>query len=67
MKLKQWLKTSQKHQEKLSNDKLAELMKTLELPSDFRFTQDEVKPEHLFHQIDQVTEHCRNVVESAEL
>ena len=42
-------------------------MKTLELPSDCRFKQDKVKPEQLFHQIDQVIEQRRNVVESAEL
>ena len=50
---------------KIVNDKLAELMKTLELPSDW-FTQDEVKPEQLLQQLNQIIEEFSNVVESAE-
>ena len=50
---------------KVVNDKLAELMKTLELPENW-FKQDEVKPEQLFNQLDQIIEQYRNVVESAE-
>jgi len=47
------------------NAKLAEILNALELPSDW-FKQEEVKPEQLFQQLDDIIEQCSNVVESPD-
>ena len=47
------------------NEKLREIMNTLELPADW-FKQDEVKPEQLFQQLDEIIGQCSNVVESPD-
>ena len=47
------------------NAKLAEILNALELPSDW-FKQEEVQPEQLFQQLDDIIEQCSNVVESPE-
>ena len=48
------------------NEKLREIMDALELPADW-FNQDEVKPEQLFQQLDEIIGQCSNVVESPDL
>ena len=47
------------------NEKLREIMNTLELPADW-FKQDEVQPEQLFQQLDEIIGQCSNVVESPD-
>ena len=47
------------------NKKLREIMDALELPADW-FKQDEVKPEQLFQQLDEIIGQCSNVVESPD-
>ena len=47
------------------NAKLAKVLNVLELPSDW-FKQEEVKPEQLFQQLDDIIQQCSNVVESPE-
>ena len=50
---------------KTVNNKLAEILNVLELPSDW-FKQGEVETEQLFRQLDEIIKQCSNVVESAE-
>ena len=47
------------------NEKLREIMNILELPADW-FKQDEVQPEQLFQQLDEIIGQCSNVVESPD-
>ena len=47
------------------NEKLRQIMSTLELPADW-FKQDEVQPEKLFKQLDEIIGQCSNVVESPD-
>ena len=50
---------------KTVNEKLAAIMSKLELPSDW-FKQDDVKPEQLFGQLDQIIQQFSSVVETGE-
>ena len=46
-------------------EKIVAVMSKLELPSNW-FRQDQVQPEQMFQQLDQIIEQCSNVVESGE-
>lgn len=50
---------------KAVNEKMAAIMSLLELPSDW-FKQDEVKPEKLFQELDEIIQQCSGVVETGE-
>ena len=51
---------------KTVNDKIKSIMEKLQLPSDW-FKQDQVQPDQMFQQLDQVIEQCSEVVKSDEI
>ena len=51
---------------KTVNDKIKLIMETIELPLDW-FKQDQMQPDQMFQQLDQIIEQCSEVVESDEI
>ena len=51
---------------KTVNDKIKLIMETIELPLDW-FKQDQMQPDQMFQQLDQIIEQCSEVVESNEI